>query len=201
MAAVRLLRRLVLGDGMTSPYIGESLSKASHMLRAGQRATDSNLPPDVVLACYFHDVGHLLAPDNTGGYGVSDHARIGACFLRGLDLPERTCRAVELHVQAKRYLVGEDPLYELSPASARTLEHQRGPMICEHERASFRMDPAFDDALAVRSMDDTGKCGDLTLEEATHHWNTDVSPLLCSRILSSRRYDRLVMRIGNPHAW
>lgn len=165
-AALAVTRRLLLQRAMGSNYIGEPLSKASHMLQAARRARRQRRDDAVVLACLFHDVGHLLAADDTGGYGVADHARLGAALLRGLGFGERTCRAVELHADAKRYLVGGDPLYALTPASVTTLEHQGGPMRCAAERAAFEADPGFFDALAVRDCDDTGKSLDLTAREA-----------------------------------
>lgn len=165
-AALVVTRRLLLGSAMDSNYIGEPLSKASHMIQAARRARARNHSGAVVLACLFHDVGHLLAEDDTGGYGVSDHARLGAALLRGLGFGERTCRAVELHADAKRYLVGGDPFYALTPASSATLEHQGGPMLREEERVAFEADPGFFDALAVRSCDDTGKSRDLSPRQA-----------------------------------
>lgn len=178
MHAVEILRRLVVGRASSFPYIGEPLSVGAHLVRAARGAEEAGHPRPLVHAALFHDVGHLIAPDDTGGAGASDHARVGACFLRGLGFPERTCRAVELHVDAKRYLVGGDPFYALTPASARTLGYQGGPMVCAAERASFEGDPAFADALALRSLDDTGKCGDLDPTELATHWLDFVPGLL-----------------------
>ena len=156
-AAAAVLRHLLVERAAGTGYIGEPVSTASHMVQAARRARALRLDEDVVLACLFHDVGHLVAADDTGGFGVSDHARLGAALLRGLGLAERTCRAVELHADAKRYLVGEDPFYRLTPASAATLESQGGPMASPDDRRAFEGDPAFEDALAVRDCDDTSK--------------------------------------------
>lgn len=164
------LSHLLLGGGMRSAYIGEAISTASHMLQAAEAARRERHDEEVVLACLLHDVGHLIAPDDTGGFGVSDHARVGACLLRGLGVPERTCRAVELHVDAKRYLVGADPGYVLSPASARTLAFQGGPMTDAAERAAFEADPSHADAMAVRTLDDGGKVRDLDHASAYDSW-------------------------------
>lgn len=164
-AAATILRHLLVWRATSFGYIGEPVSAASHMVQAARRARYLRLDEDVVLACLFHDVGHLLAPDNTEGFGVSDHARLGASLLRGLGLAERTCRAVELHADAKRYLVGDDPFYQLTPASEATLESQGGAMISSDERRVFESDLAFDDALAVRNCDETSKVEDLSPEE------------------------------------
>ncbi len=161
----RVLRRLMLGPAMESSYIGENISKASHMIQAGVTSRDEGREEEVVLACLFHDIGHLLAKDDTNGYGVSDHARIGASFLRGLGLPERTCRAVELHADAKRYLVGQDPTYPLSNASRETLRYQGGPMGLLARR-DFERDSSYTDALVVRGVDDRAKSEDLPVTVA-----------------------------------
>lgn len=156
----RILRRLMLGSALESNYIGEDVSKAAHMIQAGLTARSERHPDEVVLACLLHDIGHLLAEDDTNGYGVSDHARLGAAFLRGLALPERTCRAVELHADAKRYIVGQDCTYPLTHASRQTLAFQGGPMTLS-ERLDFEKDPAYADALLVRGVDDRAKTEDM----------------------------------------
>lgn len=38
-------------------------------------------------------------------YGVEEHEKLGANFLRKLDVPEKICYFVENHIAAKRYLV------------------------------------------------------------------------------------------------
>ena len=169
-STVPVLTRLILQQATRKAYIGEDASIASHMLRAGEVAREQGRAGEVVLACLLHDVGHLIARDNTGGFGVADHARLGACSLRGLGPPERTCRAVDMHVDAKRYLVGSDPLYALSDASNSTLAFQGGAMTDEHERAQFEANPSFDDALAVRRVDEAGKGHDMELREAQETW-------------------------------
>ncbi|MEX2235414.1 MAG: HD domain-containing protein [Cyclobacteriaceae bacterium] len=41
---------------------------------------------EVVLAAFFHDIGHLCVPvepdNNMGGFGIRSHEKIGANFLR-----------------------------------------------------------------------------------------------------------------------
>jgi predicted HD phosphohydrolase len=127
------------------------------MIQAARNAHAKREAEELVLACLFHDIGHLLAPDDTEGHGVANHAALGAGLLQGLGLSDRTCGAVNHHVNAKRYLVGSDPFYELTPASRITLGFQGGPMTCAQERYMFREHPAFEDAMAVREFDDTAK--------------------------------------------
>lgn len=188
MHAVEVLRRLVVGRAPSCPYIGEPLSVGAHLVRAARGAEAAGHPRAIVHAALLHDVGHLIAPDDTGGAGAADHARLGACFLRGLGLPERTCRAVELHVDAKRYLVGVDANYALTPASVRTLAYQGGPMTSKAERRAFEDDPASVDALVLRSLDDTGKFGDLTQNELVAHW-VDFVPGLLDAIVTNTNHE------------
>ena len=165
MPAVRVLRRLLVDKALGSDYIGEPLCKASHMIAACKNAKAKREPEEIILACLFHDIGHLLAPDDTGGFGVANHAELGAALLKGLGMPDRTCDAVRQHVNAKRYMVGSDPYYKLSEASRATLAFQGGPMTCGLERYRFKIHPAFADAMAVRAHDDTSKEKTLTRVE------------------------------------
>ena len=185
-AATTVLRHLLVERAATFGYIGEPVSAASHMVQAARRARALRLDDDVVLACLFHDIGHLLAADDTGGFGVSDHARLGAGLLRGLGLAERTCRAVELHAEAKRYLVGDDPLYRLTPASAATLGTQGGAMVSPDARRAFEDDPAFGDALAVRDCDDAGKTLGLSPAEVGRAFAT-FAPSIARSVEGGRR--------------
>ena len=42
-------------------YIGEPVTQTEHMIQAAMFAENDGCSPDVVLACFFHDIGHLLA--------------------------------------------------------------------------------------------------------------------------------------------
>lgn len=44
---------------------------------------------------------------NNINYGPQNHEKLGADFLRNLNVPESICCIVEGHVQAKRYLVSK----------------------------------------------------------------------------------------------
>jgi predicted HD phosphohydrolase len=96
---------------------------------------------EVVLAAFFHDIGHLCAEgaENMGGYGVVSHERLGADYLRRAGFSERMARLVEYHVEAKRYLTFGAGYYErLSEASRRTLEYQGGVMPRPRRRRSSK---------------------------------------------------------------
>ena len=108
---------------------------------------------EVVLAAFFHDIGHLCDEGGAsmGGYGVVSHERLGADYLRRAGFSERLARLVEYHVEAKRYLTLRQPGYFdlLSEASIRTLGYQGGVM-SESEADAFEQDPLCQLSLRMR---------------------------------------------------
>jgi predicted HD phosphohydrolase len=44
-----------------SDYIGEPVSQVEHMSQAAQRAMAEGFDDEVVLAAFFHDIGHICA--------------------------------------------------------------------------------------------------------------------------------------------
>ena len=147
---------LLLREGMAD-YIGEPITQIEHMLEAAEIAFTRSYPSFVVVACLFHDIGHLLENHpRMGLLGVKDHEKIGAEYLRNLEFPEETCDLVENHVSAKRYLISIDPEYQLSEASTQTLEYQGGRM-SEEEIQEFRNRPNFQWYLKMRQIDEEAK--------------------------------------------
>ncbi|WDH53071.1 HD domain-containing protein [Pseudomonas chlororaphis] len=143
-----------------SDYIGEPVSQIEHMSQAAQLAMAEGFDDEVVLAAFFHDIGHICGQDaeNMGGFGVAGHERLGADYLRRAGFSERLARLVEYHVQAKRYLTCKEPGYyeRLSEASRRTLEYQGGVMSAEEARA-FEQDPLCAVSLRLRHWDEQAK--------------------------------------------
>ncbi|MCP1473296.1 phosphonate degradation associated HDIG domain protein [Pseudomonas sp. EB276 TE3739] len=143
-----------------SDYIGEPVSQIEHMSQTAELAMAEGCDDEVVLAAFFHDIGHLCAEgaDNMGGYGVVSHERLGADYLREAGLSERLARLVEYHVQAKRYLTLREPGYhaQLSEASRRTLQYQGGVM-SEAEADAFEADPLCVLSLHMRRWDELAK--------------------------------------------
>jgi phosphonate degradation associated HDIG domain protein len=143
-----------------SDYIGEPVSQIEHMSQAAQLAMAEGFDDEVVLAAFFHDIGHICGQDaeNMGGFGVVGHERLGADYLRRAGFSERLARLVEYHVQAKRYLTCKEPGYYewLSEASRRTLEYQGGVMSAEEARA-FEQDPLCAISLHLRHWDEQAK--------------------------------------------
>lgn len=143
-------------------YIGEPVSQIEHMSQAAQQAMAEGYDDEVVLAAFFHDIGHICAHESDvpsmGGYGVVSHERVGADFLRAFGFSERVAKLVEYHVQAKRYLTLRHPGYyaQLSEASRRTLEYQGGVM-SDVEADAFEQDPLCDISLRMRQWDERAK--------------------------------------------
>ena len=143
-------------------YIGEPVSQIEHMSQSAELAMRGGYDDEVILAAFFHDIGHLCAINdpsmNMGGYGVMRHEKIGADFLRLKGFPERVAKLVENHVQAKRYLTCKYPDYynNLSEASKKTLEFQGGVM-SKQEADAFEADPLFDLSIIMRKWDEEAK--------------------------------------------
>ncbi|AVX91746.1 phosphonate degradation HD-domain oxygenase [Pseudomonas sp. VE 196-7] len=176
-----------------SDYIGEPVSQIEHMSQAAQLAMAEGFDDEVVLAAFFHDIGHLCAEgaENMGGYGVVSHERLGADYLREAGFSERLARLVEYHVEAKRYLTLREPGYfeRLSEASRRTLEYQGGVM-SEEEAGAFERDPLCAVSLRMRQWDELAK------ETAVPVMDLKVLKEKAVRLLSSQ-----VLEPSGCHRW
>lgn len=164
-------------------YIGEPVSQIEHMSQSAQIAENEGHEEEVILAAFFHDIGHLCVTQGEvqtmDGYGILSHEKIGADFLRNLGFPERIAKLVENHVQAKRYLTYRHPAYfeKLSEASRKTLEFQGGKMN-EEEAVAFETDPLFELSLKMRTWDEMAK------EENVPLPDLDKYILMANRVLS-----------------
>lgn len=149
-------------------YIGEPVSQLEHMLQAGDLAFRAGYDDEVILAAFFHDIGHLIDEEHTldsmDGFGVVDHEGVGAEYLLNRGFSERIAILVKSHVEAKRYLTFRRPEYlaKLSPASQQTLLFQGG-MMNEAEALAFEQDPYFELKVKMRLWDDEAKLTDIAL--------------------------------------
>lgn len=143
-------------------YIGEKISQVEHMCQAAQLAEKLGYDEEVILAAFFHDIGHLAEhvsdANNMGGYGIKEHEKLGADFLRQKGFSEKVAQLVESHVEAKRYLTYAEPGYheQLSEASKKTLEYQGGRMSAEEAR-KFEADELFELKVQMRKWDELAK--------------------------------------------
>lgn len=149
-------------------YGGEVVSQTQHALQTAQVAERAGASSALVGAALLHDLGHLLGPgdESLAEAGVdARHEDVGADWLARWFVPDLT-EPVRLHVAAKRYLCATKPGYlaRLSPASARSLELQGGPMRAEEAKA-FEAIPAWRAALRLRSWDEAAKVADARTAE------------------------------------
>ncbi len=149
-------------------YIGEAVSQIEHMCQCAQLAEKEGFDDDIVLAAFFHDIGHLCEHITDvqfmQDFGVIDHEEVGYQYLLKKGFSQKIADLVKSHVQAKRYLTFKDSLYyaSLSAASKQTLEYQGGPMSLE-EATLFETDPLFDIYIQLRKWDDQAKQTDIPL--------------------------------------
>jgi len=143
-------------------YIGEPVSQLEHMSQAAAQAQVEGYDDEVVLAAFFHDIGHLCAAggetESMDGFGNVDHEQLGADYLTSRGFSQRVAELVKSHVIAKRYLTYKYPEYyeKLSPASRATLEFQGGRMTAE-EAEVFEANPHADLIIKMREWDDLAK--------------------------------------------
>lgn len=155
-------------------YAGEKISQLEHMLQAAQLAENERADEEIVLAAFFHDIGHLLSPENEnakmGDYGIVDHELIGARYILGKGFSSKIARLIEGHVRTKRYLVYKDIHYKksLSEASIKTLTYQGGPMT-QQEAQNFENDPLFRYHIKMRQWDDQAKQTDFPIKSIAYY--------------------------------
>jgi putative nucleotidyltransferase with HDIG domain len=132
------------------------------MSQAAALAKAEGFDDEVVLAAFFHDIGHLCAEagetESMDGMGNVDHEQIGADFLLERGFSERVANLVQGHVIAKRYLTFKYPEYynRLSDASKATLNFQGGVMTAD-EAANFELNPDSELIIRLRYWDDMAK--------------------------------------------
>jgi phosphonate degradation associated HDIG domain protein len=162
MTSTEVLNRIdrLFGERGGTEYHGEKVTQLEHALQCAALAEADNQPPEVIVAAFLHDIGHLLHAHGEDylDHGINDkHEDLGARFL-SCAFSRTVTEPIRLHVPAKRYLCAAKPGYLalLSPGSVRSLELQGGPMnpdeVCE-----FEMNPYFYVAAKVREYDDGAK--------------------------------------------
>jgi 2-amino-1-hydroxyethylphosphonate dioxygenase (glycine-forming) len=147
---------------------GEGVTQLMHMVQAGNLAIKEGYDDEMVLAAFFHDIGHFLEEgEDMGIYGKMAHDQLGKAYLTAKGFPEKMGILVASHVDAKRYLTHSNPAYYdlLSDASKKTLEYQGGPMTAE-EAKEYEKDPLLDNYVKLRYWDDEAKETELPVNPA-----------------------------------
>jgi putative nucleotidyltransferase with HDIG domain len=140
-------------------YIGEPLTILEHSFQAAILAEEEGYDEEIILAAFFHDIGHFLPNRNEmNGLGNIRHEIAGANFLYKNGFSNRVASLVRNHVEAKRYLTYQYPEYydKLSEASKQTLAFQGGKMT-KAEAEIFENMPLFKLFLKMRAWDDRAK--------------------------------------------
>jgi phosphonate degradation associated HDIG domain protein len=143
-------------------YVGEPVSQLEHMCQCAQLAEKENYDDEVILAAFFHDIGHLcehiMKVEHMDNYGVVDHEKIGSEYLSSKGFSKRLTKLIASHVEAKRYLTFKNPGYfgRLSEASKITLAFQGGRMNAE-EAGQFERNEYFTLFLTLRAWDEQAK--------------------------------------------
>lgn len=140
-------------------YIGEPVSQMEHMSQSANLAQAEGYDDEVILAAFFHDIGHLcVSGESMDGMGNVDHEKLGADFLLNRGFSARVAGLVNGHVIAKRYLTFKHPEYyeKLSPASKITLAFQGG-MMSAAEANEFEKHPDAATIIRMRYWDDAAK--------------------------------------------
>lgn len=161
-----------------SPYIGEEVTQLQHALQAAYHAKQQGYDNEFIIACLLHDIGHQIADDSMNGWGVHDHERVGADFLRELGFSQKVCQLVHGHIDAKRYLCTIDPNYceQLSDASKQTLNYQ-GALMSTEEQEAFELDPLFEQKIMLRRCDDLAKDPHVQVPALEMYWDMVVNHL------------------------
>ncbi|MEY2649278.1 MAG: hypothetical protein RL282_1991 [Bacteroidota bacterium] len=146
----------------SADYIGEPVSQLEHMCQAAMLAEKETGDPELILAAFFHDIGHLFEfvfpVESMEGVGVCDHEKLAFDYLKEKGFSDRICKLVKSHVDTKRFLTYRYPEYydKLSDASKTTLKHQGGVMSVS-EALAFESDPLFAEYIQLREWDDRAK--------------------------------------------
>ena len=154
----------LLSTAGQAAYHGEKVSQLEHALQTADLARREGGSEEEVLAALLHDIGHVWPEGDGDGerevtsVGVVHHASVGAAALRKMGFSEAVASVVAGHVNAKRYLVGQDTEYAgtLSECSVESLRRQGGPMGAE-EAAEFARGPWFEAKIRLRKRDDRAK--------------------------------------------
>lgn len=163
-------------------YIGEPVSILEHSMQTAYLAEKANCDEEVILAAFFHDIGHLLCNEHEmTELGNIQHEITGATYLLQNGFSEKIALLVKNHVQAKRYLTFSNSDYyeQLSDASKQTLIWQGGKMTPE-EANKFVKDDYFKLSLKMRLWDEAAKNITLNL-----HHKLDIYQEMAQRHLLS----------------
>lgn len=154
-----------------SQYGGEAVSQLDHALQCATLAENTGQSPELITACLFHDLGHLVhhLGEDVAVRGIDDRHEYRAVPVLATMFSSAVTAPIQLHVAAKRYLCAVDENYwaSLSPASKRSLDLQGG-IFSDDEAIAFINQPYAEDAVKLRRWDDLAKQPDLETPDLEH---------------------------------
>ncbi len=159
MSAVDGIFAVYLDKG-SNAYGGERVNQLEHALQTAMLAEQSGADAALIVASLLHDYGHLIHDlgEGVARRGIDDRHEISGAAKLSAFFGDAVTMAIELHVEAKRYLCATDPEYMklLSPGSIRSLSLQGGPF-APAEVDSFMKRPFADHAAKLRRWDESAK--------------------------------------------
>ncbi|MBD1915450.1 MULTISPECIES: phosphonate degradation HD-domain oxygenase [Cyanophyceae] len=152
-------------------YGGEAVSQFEHALQCAALAEQAGQPPEMIAACLFHDLGHLVhhLGDDPALRGIDDRHEQRAIPVLEQIFPAAVTIPIQLHVAAKRYLCAVDEAYwdSLSATSKRSLELQGG-VFSPAAATAFIQQPHAQQAVQLRRWDDLAKVPDQDTPDLEH---------------------------------
>ncbi|MGB3513291.1 MAG: phosphonate degradation HD-domain oxygenase [Microcoleaceae cyanobacterium] len=141
-------------------YTQESVTQLQHALQCATLAEACGASKELITACLFHDIGHLvhnLGEDGGNRRFNNHHEYLSVKYLKHL-FGKAITEPILLHVEAKRYLCAIKPDYfsTLSPASQINLELQGG-VFSPQTAAQFIHKPYAKEAVQLRMWDNQAK--------------------------------------------
>lgn len=152
-------------------YGGEAVSQCEHALQCAALAEQAEQSPEMIAACLFHDLGHLVHPpgDEPALRGIDDRHEQRAIPILEQLFPAAVTLPIQLHVAAKRYLCAVDQAYwdSLSATSKRSLELQGG-VFSPAAATAFIQQPYAKQAVQLRRWDDLAKVPNQDIPDLEH---------------------------------
>ncbi|MEM1172396.1 MAG: phosphonate degradation HD-domain oxygenase [Cyanobacteria bacterium P01_H01_bin.35] len=166
-------------------YGQEPISQLKHALQCATFAELARASNELIVACLFHDFGHLVhnLGEDAAKKSINDHHEYRSIeYLKHL-FGEAVTEPIRLHVEAKRYLCATKPNYfaTLSPASQQSLELQGGAFSSD-AAAEFIQQPYAEDAVQLRIWDDQAKIVGMKTPNLEHFNRIIYETILVSNI-------------------
>ncbi|HAC64837.1 MAG TPA: phosphohydrolase [Cyanothece sp. UBA12306] len=155
-------------------YGGEAVTQLDHALQCAMLAEQAQATPELITACLFHDLGHLIhhLGENISEQGIDDRHEYRALGILSSLFSPGVTEPIRLHVEAKRYLcaVEADYYQNLSSESKKSLQLQGGAFSSK-EAPKFLDQPYARDAIQLRRWDEQAKVPNLSTPTLSHYRN------------------------------